>query len=96
MRMGNACHMSQVAGTLNLDNVVIADTTQYQSGAGIMITSGGVVNAAKTTFRNNRNNQHQGGAVYVVSQVIWGLCVPCLCVVCVKYIDLVPPASLPG
>ena len=50
---------------LFLDNVVIADTTQYASGAGIAINDGGFVRATKTTFRANKNNQHQGGAFFV-------------------------------
>ena len=64
---GKGCRMFKVnkGGALHLENVVIADTTQYASGAGIAISAGGVVRAAKTTFRANKNNQHQGGAFYI-------------------------------
>lgn len=63
--VGGQCRMFKVSGQLNLDNVALADTTQYASGSGIAIYDGGVVNADRVTLRNHRNNQHQGGAFYV-------------------------------
>ena len=64
---GGGCRMFKVnkGAELHLNNVVIADTTQYASGAGIAINDGGLVRASKTTFRANKNNQHQGGAFFI-------------------------------